>query len=59
MINMRKVKLKIVLNADMHLSFEKGMKNGVSYIYKIGQQTIFKLLWPKTRIKTYYILRGK
>ena len=44
MINMRKVKLKIVLNADMHLSFEKGMKNGVSYIYKIGKQTIFKLL---------------
>ena len=34
MLNMRKVELELTTDADMHLFFEKGMRDGVSYISK-------------------------
>ena len=34
MLNMRKVELELITDADMHLFFEKDMRDGVSYISK-------------------------
>ena len=33
MLNMKKVKLKLTLNPEMYIFFEKGMGGGVSYIF--------------------------
>ena len=35
MLNMKKVQLELISDADMYLFFEKGMKDSVSYIFKI------------------------
>ena len=34
MLNMEKVELELISYADMYLSFEKGMRGGISYISK-------------------------
>ena len=53
MLNMAKVELDLISDAEIHLFFEKGIGSGVSYSSKRSS------IWPKTRTKTYYILRRK
>ena len=53
MLNMTKVEPELISDADMYLFFLKGMIGGVYYI----SMKYSKVLWPKTRIKTYYVLR--
>ena len=35
MLNMTKIKLELILDRDMNIFFEKGMRDGVSYISNI------------------------
>ena len=44
MVNMTKVKLKIISDADMYLFFEKSMRGVVSYISKSHSNTNNKYL---------------
>ena len=60
MLNMTKIKLELISDPDMHIFFEKGMRGGVTYIsnrYTKVNNKYLKSYEPKTRIKTYYILR--
>ena len=34
MLNMKKVKLEVIIDEDVYLLFEKGMRGGASYIFK-------------------------
>ena len=43
-LNMTKVELELISDADMHLFFEKGMRGGVSYISKRHGKTNNKYL---------------
>ena len=50
MLNMTKVELKYISDADMYLFFEKGMREGVSYIceiYSKANKKYLKLYDPK------------
>ena len=53
MLTLTKVKLKLVPDADMYIFIERGARGIVKPTISI------EILWPKTRIKTYYILRRK
>ena len=59
-LNMTKIKLDLISDPDMYIFLEKGKRGGVSYISNRYSKTNINVgHWPKTRIKTYYILRHK
>ena len=61
MLNMKKVQLELISDADMYLFFEKGMGGRVSYIskrYSKANNKYMKSYDPKQESK-HYILRYK
>ena len=62
MLKMTKIKLELFLDPDIYIFFEKYTKSGISYIsnrYSKANKKYLKILWPKARIKRYYILTWK
>ena len=62
MLKMTKIKLELFLDPDIYIFFEKYTKSGISYIsnrYNKANKKYLKILWPKARIKRYYILTWK
>ena len=62
MLKMTKIKLEVFLDPDIYTFFEKYTKSGISYIsnrYSKANKKYLKILWPKARIKRYYILTWK
>ena len=54
MLNMTKVKLELILDSDMYIFFEKGMRGGVSYIsnrYSKANNKYLKSYDPKQESK--------
>ena len=54
LINMTKVKLKLISDTDMYIFFEKGMRGGISYIsnrYSKANNTYLKYYDPKQESK--------
>ena len=61
MLNMTQVELKLISDPDMYIFFEKGMRDGVSYIsnrYSKANNKHLKSYDPKQEPK-HYILRHK
>ena len=57
MPNMTKIKLGLIPDRNMYIFFGKGMRSGVCYISNKANNNYLKSCNPKTRVKTYYILR--
>ena len=62
MFKMTKTKLRRIIDPGMYIFFEKGKRCGISYIsnrYSKANNKYLNACDPKTKIKTYYILRRK
>ena len=62
MLKMTKIKLELFLDPDIYIFFEKYTKSRISFIsnrYSKANKKYLKILWPKARIKRYYILTWK
>ena len=62
MLKTTKIKLELFLDPDIYIFFEKYTKSRISFIsnrYSKANKKYLKILWPKARIKRYYILTWK
>ena len=60
MLKMKKIKLELIPDPDMFIFFEKGTIGEIFHIsnrHRKSNNKYLKYYEPKTRIKTYYILR--